>query len=73
MKVAVIGTSNTIIKVGYFNKLKRKFENSAVTIDRYSLGGTTSLTASYMLEKFNIINNYDYIVLDFNINDYKGL
>lgn len=72
MKVAVIGTSNTIIKVGYFNKLKRKFENSAVTIDRYSLGGTTSLTASYMLEKFNIINNYDYIVLDFNINDYKG-
>lgn len=70
MKIALIGTSNSIIKNGYYHKLSGMLPKGVV--DRYSLGATTSLTASYMIRKYNIADRYDFVILDFNINEYKA-
>ena len=64
-KVAIIGTSNSILRNGWTASFLRHFTNST----NFSLGASPSLYAHYILEKHNILEEYDYVILDFSLND----
>ena len=67
-KIAVIGTSNSIIKDGYGQFLLELLPGQ---VDIYGLGGCSSLHAVFSLLKYELCDKYEYIVFDFCINDYS--
>lgn len=67
MKIAVIGTSNSVIRSGYFETYKA-LEYPHQT-DLYAVGGTIVSYAAFALEYFHILNTYDVIVTEFSTND----
>lgn len=67
MKIAVIGTSNSVIRSGYFETYKA-LEYPHQT-DLYAVGGTIVSYAAFALEYFHILNDYDVIVTEFSTND----
>ncbi len=67
MKIAIIGTSNSIIKSGYLETYKAlEYPNQ---VDSFSLGGSVISYAAFALEYYNILNNYDIIITEFSGND----
>jgi hypothetical protein len=67
IKVAVVGTSNSVLKDGWVTRFRGL--NPSMEVHNYSLGATTSLWGSYIVEKKNIASEYDYCVIDFCINE----
>lgn len=65
--IVVLGTSNAILKNGYYTYLKM---NTEFNIDRYSIGDTTSISGVYNILTYDIYK-YDYAVIDFNLNEIK--
>lgn len=64
-KVAIIGTSNSILKGGWVEGLSEFYP----VISNFSLGASPSLYAHYVLEKYNILQKYDILIIDFSLND----
>lgn len=71
MKIAIVGTSNSRVKDGWVKYYKEL--NPAVQIDNYSLGANNSFYVHYILEKKDILANYDYCILDLAVNDQEYL
>lgn len=67
MKIAVIGTSNSILANGYFPLYQAlEYPN---TVDNLSLGGANCQLIPFSLEKHKIIGNYDFLITDCAVND----
>jgi hypothetical protein len=67
MKIAIVGTSNSVSEDGwtkYFLEIANEDQ-----VDNYSLIANTSLYGHYILEKKKILENYDYCIIDFAVND----
>lgn len=67
MKIAIVGTSNSILKDGWVKYYRELVQD--VEIDNYSLGSNSSLYGHYILEKKDILDKYDYCFIDFAVND----
>ena len=67
-KIAVIGTSNSIIKDGYGQFL---LELLPEQVDIYGLGACSSINAVFLLLSREVIDKYEYVLFDFCINDYS--
>lgn len=68
MKIAVIGTSNSLMKMGWVASL-REMVPAGTVIDNYSIGGSASLYGSFVATRHNIGPSYDFAFLEFAIND----
>lgn len=67
MKIAILGTSNSILKNGYaplYHALE--FPNQ---VDNYSIGATICQFIPFALEKYAIFKNYDFLITDCCPND----
>lgn len=67
MKIAVVGTSNSILTNGYapvYQAIEYPHR-----VDNYSLGGTICQFIPFALEKYGILENYDFLVTDCCPND----
>ena len=67
-KIAVIGTSNSIIKDGYGQFLLELLPGQ---VDLYGLGACSSINAVFLLLSREVIDKYEYVLFDFCINDYS--
>ncbi|WP_297262526.1 hypothetical protein [uncultured Desulfovibrio sp.] len=67
-KIAVIGTSNSIIKDGYGQFLLELLPGQ---VDIYGLGACSSINAVFLLLSREVIDKYEYVLFDFCINDYS--
>lgn len=65
-KVAILGTSNAIIKDGYHTFLREYVDED---LDVFSIGANSSLCGIYLTLKNNIIDNYEYVIIDYCINE----
>lgn len=65
-KLAIIGTSNTIVSHGYVAKMR---EAMGEEVDIFPLGACTSGHGVFTLLSNSIIDHYEYVLFDFNIND----
>ncbi|MBW8284132.1 MAG: hypothetical protein K0M55_11050 [Rhizobium sp.] len=72
MRIAIIGTSNSVMTRGWANALK-KISPEHWEIENLSLGASPSLYGSFIISKENIADNFDYALLDFTINDQQFL
>ncbi|MGA2401933.1 MAG: hypothetical protein ABSG91_09520 [Syntrophobacteraceae bacterium] len=70
-KIAIVGTSNSILAEGWSSEFRRIEPNSI--IHNYSLGSNSSLYGVYTLIKQDIASKYDYCILDFCVNDQNFL
>lgn len=67
MKIAVLGTSNSVLTSGYFETYKAiEYPNQ---VDLFAIGGTVVSFAAFALEYFQILKNYDVIITEFSTND----
>lgn len=67
MKIAVIGTSNSVLKSGYFETYKAlEYPHQ---VDLFAIGGTIISYASFALEYYAILEKYDLIITEFSTND----
>lgn len=67
MKIAVIGTSNSILTEGYFPLYQAmEYPNS---VDNLSIGGANCQLIPYSIEKYKIFDNYDFLITDCAVND----
>ena len=67
MKIAVIGTSNSVLKLGYFETYQAiEYPHQ---VDLFAIGGTIISYASFALEYYAILANYDVIITEFSTND----
>lgn len=67
MKIAVVGTSNSIRLDGYFPMYQAiEYPNS---VDNLSLGGSNCQLIPYSIEKYKIFDNYDFLITDCAVND----
>lgn len=67
MKIAVVGTSNSIRLDGYF-PVYQALEYPH-TVDNLSLGGSNCQLIPYSIEKYNIFETYDVLITDCAVND----
>lgn len=67
MKIAVVGTSNSIRTEGYF-PLYQAVEYPNI-VDNLSLGGSNCQLIPFSIEKYKIFDNYDFLITDTAIND----
>lgn len=67
MKIAVVGTSNSILKNGYF-PIYQALEYPNI-VDNLSLGGANCQLLPYSIEKYKIFDNYDFLITDCAVND----
>ena len=65
-KLAIIGTSNAVMKNGYGDLLKLRLTND---VDNFSIGAHSSLLAVYRIITEKIIDNYEYVLIDFSLNE----
>lgn len=70
MRLAIVGTSNSIGPRGYVPGLHQS--RLFTTIDNYSLGASTTVSLPYSLNRFEP-NNYDFCVFDFAVNEHNQL
>ncbi|MBO1078111.1 hypothetical protein [Roseomonas haemaphysalidis] len=66
MKIAVIGTSNSIGSKGYVRSLEKS--GYVTKFDNFSLGHSTSVALPFSLFRFNP-DDYDFCVFDFAVNE----
>ena len=66
-KIALVGTSNSIMKNGYGQFLQELLPGQ---VDILGLGGCSSITAVFSLLKYDIVDKYEYVVFDFCFNEY---
>ncbi len=67
MKIAILGTSNSILKNGYAPLYQAlEFPNQ---VDNYSIGATICQFIPFALEKYAIFKNYDFLITDCCPND----
>ncbi len=66
-KLAIIGTSNSIMEAGYLPVLKSLMPD--VEVQNFSLGGASSMYGCYVLETESIVDDFDYAIIDFCIPD----
>lgn len=67
MNIAIVGTSNSVLKDGwvkYFSKLIGK-----TVVENFSIGGHGINYVHYALEKHRILDRFDYCIFDFAVND----
>lgn len=64
-KVAIIGTSNSILREGWTEGFKQFYPS----VTNFSLGASPSLYAHYILHKHDILNKFDLVIIDFALND----
>lgn len=67
MKIAVIGTSNSIRPQGY-EPLYQALEYPNI-VDNLSIGGSNCQLIPFQIEKYDIFNNYDFLITDCSVND----
>lgn len=67
MKIAVVGTSNSVLTNGY-TPIYQAIEYPH-QVDNYSLGGTICQFIPFALEKYGILKTYDFLVTDCCPND----
>ena len=68
LKIAVLGTSNSILKTGYVKHLK-SYKN--ITVTNFGIGDTASIYGIYQLiQHEEITNNFDYCIIDYSMNEY---
>lgn len=67
-KIALVGTSNSIMKNGYGQFLQELLPGQ---VDNLGLGGCSSINAVFSLLNYDIANKYEYVVFDFCFNDYQ--
>ena len=66
-KIALVGTSNSIMKDGYGQFLQELLPGQ---VDSLGLGACSSINAVFSLLKYDIVDRYEYVVFDFCINDF---
>lgn len=67
MKIAVVGTSNSILANGYFSIYQAiEYPNQ---VDNFSLGGANCQLIPYSIEKYKLFENYDFLITDCAVND----
>lgn len=67
MKIAVVGTSNSILTEGYF-PIYQAIEYPNI-VDNLSIGGANCQLIPYSIEKYKIFENYDFLITDTAVND----
>lgn len=67
MKIAIVGTSNSIMVEGYFS-IYRAIEYPH-QVDNFSLGGSYNQYGLLANELYKIADDYDVVIFDFGIND----
>lgn len=67
MKIAILGTSNSLLMNGY-SAIYKAIEYPH-QVDNFSVGGAYNLYGLLANEVYNISKNYDVVILDFVIND----
>jgi hypothetical protein len=68
-KVAVIGTSNSIMKAGWFPLAQKASTEHGLSLTNFSLGGCPSIYAAHAMYRHSLARNYDLLVFDFCVND----
>lgn len=68
MKIAVVGTSNSVMRNGWVPRL-REMLPTGWALDNYSVGGSASLHGSFSIDAAKVAENYDFAIIDFAIND----
>ncbi|PIV80698.1 hypothetical protein COW53_08310 [bacterium CG17_big_fil_post_rev_8_21_14_2_50_64_8] len=68
MKIAIIGTSNAIMRDGWVAHLRERLPEGW-TLDNLSIGGSASLHGSFTATRSSVAENYDLALIDFAIND----
>jgi hypothetical protein len=66
MKIAVFGTSNSILKNGYVSGLR--FSPYVDTVQQFCLGHSTSVSLPYTTKGVNF-DDFDYCLVDFVVNE----
>lgn len=66
-KIAILGTSNSIMKHGYVHFLQKYPE---ISVYSFGVGDVSSIYAIYKLLTENILDNFDCCVLDYSINEH---
>ncbi len=67
MKIAVVGTSNSILVNGYFPVYQAlEYPNQT---DNFSIGGANCQLIPYSIEKYKIFDTYDFLITDCAVND----
>lgn len=65
-KVAIVCSSNSLLKNGFFSQLKDFSDNK---FDLYSVGDCVSASAILTILKNDIVNQYDFCIFDQFLND----
>lgn len=68
LKVAVVGSSNAVLKNGYANELLKN-SNNKVSYENFSIGDTVSIIPISTIIKNDIVNKYDLCIIDNPLND----
>lgn len=68
MKIAILGTSNSVLRDGYTKNLSQIHD-----VDNYAIGACCFSLAIHDIDKYKIAENYDYAIFDFCINDHQYL
>lgn len=66
-RLAIVGTSTSIMKDGYAPFLKDLLPDTEIV--NLSLGGAPSIYGCYVVEQEKIADEFDYAIIDFCIND----
>jgi len=67
-KIAILGTSNSILKTGYVRHLKIYDD---IFVKNFGIGDTDSIYGIYQLTQYkNILNDFDYCIIDYSMNEY---
>lgn len=72
MRIAIIGTSNSVMTRGWANAL-RKISPEHWEIENLSLGASPSLYGSFAISREKVAENFDFALLDFTVNDQQFL
>jgi hypothetical protein len=68
-KVAVVGTSNSVMKAGWFPIAQMAGPEYGLKLTNFSLGGCPSIHAAHAMHRHSLARDYDVIVFDFCVND----
>lgn len=71
MKIAILGTSNSVFMTGY-SAIYKAIEYPH-QVDNFSVGGSSNLYGVLANEIFDISKKYDVVILDFAVNDDEAL
>lgn len=66
LKIALLGTSNSVLSSGYKTYLKK----SNYLIDSYGIGDVSTIYGIYQIITNDIVNKYDFCLIDYCINEF---